>query len=133
MCPVGAQLAGMSQQAAALHLVDGMQRGGSCTSASLGVVFFVSAGTKGADARHRLPEGWGVMDRQKHCMPKARSPIKEADAFVIFDEARCRYAASGLAVVGIEEGCYFSVLMSLYPLDQLPGPAVDRQLEHIGQ
>lgn len=34
------------------------------------------------------------MDRQKQCMPKARSPVKEADAFVVFDEARCRRDAS---------------------------------------
>jgi hypothetical protein len=35
-------------------------------------------------------EGWQVLDEQGHVMPKLSSPIAEADAFVIFDEAHCR-------------------------------------------
>lgn len=54
-----------------------------------GVVFF-AAKTAG------LPKsidrsGWYVMDLQKRILSKNRSPIREAEAFVLFDEARCRY------------------------------------------
>lgn len=37
--------------------------------------------------------GWQVMDGTGHVQPKATSPIKEHEAFVVFDEARCRCAS----------------------------------------
>jgi hypothetical protein len=37
-------------------------------------------------------DGWQVMDNHGFCEPKATSPIKDHEAFVIFDEARCRCA-----------------------------------------
>jgi hypothetical protein len=35
---------------------------------------------------------WQVMDRHLSVEAKATSPVQEHEAFVIFDEARCRYA-----------------------------------------
>ena len=35
-------------------------------------------------------DGWQVMDRRGHVQAKATSPIREHEAFVVFDEARCR-------------------------------------------
>lgn len=37
-------------------------------------------------------EGWMIIDNQRHCLPRKSSPIAERDAFVIFDDARCRGA-----------------------------------------
>ena len=51
---------------------------------------FHASAISGQASPRELPAGWAVMDRQKYCVPKARSPIKEADSFVVFDEARCR-------------------------------------------
>ena len=81
----------MAQSAAATHLLDRVHApGGEREHDCLGVVFFNGAGDEGAGGAKALPEGWSVMDRQRHCTLKARSPIRECDAFVIFDEARCR-------------------------------------------
>lgn len=37
-------------------------------------------------------EGWTVLDRLGRCLPRHSSPIAEREAFVIFDDARCRGA-----------------------------------------
>eukprot|EP00892_Ulva_mutabilis_P000057 jgi/Ulvmu1/10051/UM059_0101.1 len=85
----GAQLAGLQQNEAAKHLLDNMHHsaGGGAQDCQ-GVVFYAGAGSMAAPGQSA--QGWYVMDQQKHCLPKSRLPIHEADAFVIFDEARCR-------------------------------------------
>lgn len=83
----GAQLAGSQLHIVASSFIDCLN-----TSAGLqfrGVVFFLS---KTSDRPPGIDqEGWYVMDPQKRITMKSRSPISEADTFVIFDEARCRY------------------------------------------
>lgn len=85
----GAQLAGIHQHLIASSFIDRLN-----TSSCLlfrGVVFFVS---KTSDLPPGVEqEGWYVMDLQKRIALKSRSPIREAAAFVLFDEARCRYLA----------------------------------------
>jgi hypothetical protein len=82
-------LAGLSQESVAAQLIarftafessQGAVEGTSAaaTSPFHGVVFYSN--------------GWKVMDRSGFVQPKAVSPIKEHEAFVVFDEARCRYA-----------------------------------------
>lgn len=97
MHAAGAQLAGMEQMDVAKRLLDNTARAGSLAGphgrvdGRPGVVLFADSSSGGLDpAEQNQLQGWAVMDQQKHCLPKARSPIKEADAFVIFDEARCR-------------------------------------------
>jgi hypothetical protein len=81
-------LAGLSQESVAAKLVarftalESSQESveGTCAAVTLpfqGVVFY--------------SDGWKVMDRSGFVQPKAVSPIKEHEAFVVFDEARCRY------------------------------------------
>lgn len=89
-CVAGAQLAGLEQDEAAEHVLDKMRPSmGGGGQGCPGVVFYAAAGSGEAGAAKR-PQGWYVMDQQKHCLPKSRSPIREADSFVLFDEARCR-------------------------------------------
>lgn len=83
-------MAGISQIEAAKYLIDGMQH---ISPGCQGVIFFQASTATGKGYAARMLEGWTVMDRQKHCMLKARSPIKEGHGFVIFDEARCRSAS----------------------------------------
>jgi hypothetical protein len=87
---VGALLAGSSQESIAQQFIDrfialeGSQgsEAANCAAANLpsfqGVVFYSN--------------GWQIMDRAGYIQQKAVSPLKEHEAFVIFDEARCRYA-----------------------------------------
>lgn len=88
---VGAQLAGCPQHDIAAHFIDLLnEQGASGAQQFRGVVYFAAHTTdqqKGVEQ-----EGWCVMDMQKHITSKIRSPIQEADAFVLFDEARCRYS-----------------------------------------
>lgn len=87
----GAQLAGTSQHKLASHMIDLLsgRLGPGATSGRLrGVVFYA---TLGAGLPSSIgQEGWYVMDMQKRIASKNRSPLCEADAFVLFDEARCR-------------------------------------------
>lgn len=54
-----------------------------------GVVFFLEATGKPAHLRH-LAAGWCMLDMQKHCIEKARSPIREDEALVVIGDAQCR-------------------------------------------
>lgn len=54
-----------------------------------GVVFFLEASGKPAHLRH-LAAGWCMLDMQRHCIEKARSPIKEDEALVLIGDAQCR-------------------------------------------
>lgn len=96
----GALLAGSPQHVIAAHFIDILRdrlkkdrlnaQGPSSPHQFRGVAFYASKTTK-------LPKsiegaGWCIMDLQKQVTSKSRSPIHEADAFVLFDEARCRYA-----------------------------------------
>lgn len=89
MQSAGAQLAGSPQHKIASHFIDLLnEQRASLAQEFRGVVFFAS---QTADLLKGVgPEGWYVMDMQKHIISKSRSPIRESDAFVLFDEARCR-------------------------------------------
>lgn len=85
----GAQLAGMQQHTIAASFVDSINKQGASGGRQFrGVVFFASQ--TGEQPAIIQKEGWYVMDLQKHITLKSHSPIKEMDAFVLFDEARCR-------------------------------------------
>lgn len=56
-----------------------------------GVVFFLEASGRPVHLRH-LATGWCMLDMQKHCIEKARSPIKEDEALVLIGDAQCRSA-----------------------------------------
>ncbi|KAL4423252.1 hypothetical protein ABPG77_000044, partial [Micractinium sp. CCAP 211/92] len=72
----GAQLAGTSNSSAASFLLPLLDR-----SRFRGVCFF--------DEGQRQ---WAVLDLQGRCLPRDCSPIREAQALTLFDEARCRGA-----------------------------------------
>lgn len=76
----GATMAGLPNQQVALQILELLQserdRGDL-----LGVVYF-----------DKLKETWMVMNRIKCSWPLGASPIHERDAFVYFDESRCRGA-----------------------------------------
>lgn len=85
----GAQLAGSLQHAIAAHFIDRLDKQPTAAAQNFrGVVFYVTK-TSGCPPGVEV-EGWYVMDRQKRIVLKSRSPIHEADSFVLFDEARCR-------------------------------------------
>jgi len=88
--PAGAQLAGMEQQEAAQYLVDQMPHTADIRARGYrGAIFFAGGcGSHTADKQQLV--GWSVIDRHRRCMLQSRSPVKAADALVIFDEARCR-------------------------------------------
>lgn len=112
----GAQTAGIGQTEAAQHLLENMPHVHGGGRGCLGVVFFVGAGNKGAE------QGWHVMDRQKYCTPKARSPIKESEAFVIFDEARCR-CGTGAATTAWHGPATWVLITSILPRTVMCGAA----------
>ncbi|MEW5310745.1 MAG: hypothetical protein WDW38_002512 [Sanguina aurantia] len=71
----GALLAGISNRQAAEYLLQRLDR-----RRFLGVSFFLEG------------HGWSVLDTHGRCLPCHSSPIAEREAFVIFDDARCRGA-----------------------------------------
>lgn len=77
----------------AAHFIDKLNANhGDQVQQFKGVVFFAS---KTAGLPKSIEHsGWHVMDKQKCILSKNRSPIHEADAFVLFDEARCRCGPS---------------------------------------
>lgn len=104
----GALLAGMAQETVARQLLAGFaERADGVPDAARQHSTSMSAGSaarsatevqEGGAARNVLGvvfygrTGWEVMDTHGHVQSKATSPIKEHEAFVVFDEARCRYA-----------------------------------------
>jgi hypothetical protein len=85
----GAQLAGIAQHEVASCFIDKLTaniQGGA--QKFRGVTFFASKASHGLQIIDS--DGWYVMDMQKRILHKNRSPVHEADTFVIFDEARCR-------------------------------------------
>lgn len=68
-------LAGLTPKAAAEHLVKAFS---STSNLEAGVKF---PGT----------DGWRVLDRSGFEESNSTSPIQDHEAFIIFDEARCRY------------------------------------------
>lgn len=48
-------------------------------------------------------DGWQIMDLSGHIWQKAVSPIKEHEAFVVFDEARCRCVHNPLSLGYIQK------------------------------
>ena len=112
---VGAQLAGSHQYMIASNFIDRLNDQPSSEALQFrGVVFFVS---KTGDLPPGVEqEGWYVMDLQKHITMKSRSPICEADAFVLFDEARCRYRA--LCHASYNHWA-FDTLLGVHALDSL--------------
>eukprot|EP00892_Ulva_mutabilis_P010317 jgi/Ulvmu1/7658/UM038_0087.1 len=87
----GALLAGKALYDAAVYLVDKLQAAGTARGGRVakGVVFFLEATGRPAHLRH-LATGWCMLDMQKHCIEKARSPIKEDEALVLIGDAQCR-------------------------------------------
>ena len=74
----GALMAGMDNREVATHIMSLL----SCGNAHLqGVVYF------------SVPDDtWYVLSRNGRTLPRGSSPIRERDAFVYFDESRCRGA-----------------------------------------
>eukprot|EP00957_Ditylum_brightwellii_P124079 9458160-Ditylum_brightwellii.AAC.1 len=66
----------MKNVVAAKHIIDNLPR-----SIFKGVLFFDNETYTGQ---------WMILERSGRCLPKNQSPISERDAFVIFDEPRCR-------------------------------------------
>lgn len=75
----GALLAGLELDRAAAHVAAALQ--GAPGHTKRGVVF-------------HGPYEWTVMDLTGFCRPHTVSPIKEHEALVLFDQARCRCGAS---------------------------------------
>lgn len=76
----------MHQREVAEYLVHAFNRKHDC--AFDGIVFYSN-------------DRWMVLDRHTgHVGPKATSPIEEHEAFVVFDEARCRYALANTQPCG---------------------------------
>ena len=74
----GGTMAGLSNGVVAMRILELLSR---CGSALKGVVYFdVSDNT------------WYIIDLREKCLPKGSSPIHESEAFVYFDESRCRGA-----------------------------------------
>uniref|UniRef100_A0A7R9V0Q8 ubiquitinyl hydrolase 1 n=1 Tax=Chlamydomonas euryale TaxID=1486919 RepID=A0A7R9V0Q8_9CHLO len=72
----GALLAGPSNKGAAAYLLTKLD-----SSTFKGVCYY--------DSHHRQ---WMISEPQGRCQPRGSSPVAEADAFVLYDEARCRGA-----------------------------------------
>jgi hypothetical protein len=77
----GALLAGVDLASAAAHVLQLLRDAGSPLQAA--VYFDAASGHAGE---------WVVVDHQGGRWPKKRAPIAERDAFVLYDEARCRGA-----------------------------------------
>ena len=76
----GGTMAGLSNREVANRILDILSRHRSSLNLK-GVVYF--------DVDHNT---WYVLDRRGRCLPKGSSPIHESEAFVFFDESRCRGA-----------------------------------------
>lgn len=76
----GATMAGLSNQQVALQVLELLQNEEDRADL-LGVVYF-----------NKIQRTWMVMNRSRRSWPLGASPIHERDAFVYFDESRCRGA-----------------------------------------
>ena len=82
-----------------IDLLSGRSGQGVTSGRLRGVVFYA---TLGAGLPSSIgQEGWYVMDMQKRIVSKNRSPLCEADAFVLFDEARCRCCCPHRASIAV--------------------------------
>ena len=119
----GALLAGMDQEQVARHLLAGFaarsdsvpSAGNSSCSGNATTAGEPTTKVQGSGkARSVLGivfygrSGWEVMDTHGHVQSKATSPIKEHEAFVVFDEARCRCAQAKM--------CFAFASFFLFPI-----------------
>jgi hypothetical protein len=101
----------MDNKQAACSIIEKLQlaNGNSCS----GVVFYNHTQASVPNGTSTLPTGWCVMDTQQYCCSKKRSPIHEADAFVLFDDARCRYES-----IMLDRSGYLNTAVNRYILSE---------------
>jgi hypothetical protein len=88
-----------------------------------GVCFFENGPRKG------MRQEWMILERSGRCMPKVLSPVAELDAFVFFDEPRCR----GADIQNSEDTIAVLTLGTRMCKDKLMQAAGRMRMLHLGQ